>query len=363
MQRGSNRRVSAGFLVVAGLALALTPACRMPWRSDNFDDNGTANGFALNTSGDLTELSLEDLMEVDFSLPVTVLGAHTHNAGTFMIGLTTGVMGMHGSRDGSSRISNAEILETYDTVHTGMLTRMTMLSAMYAPSDDTTLMVMVPRIHKEARHVEIDGTKFTRTSHGIGDVQVHALHTIYREDEHRMHVDAGVSLPTGSIDIATMGQREHYMQQLGSGTVDLMPGITYLGESEQWSWGTQANSVVRLGKNKHDYALGNRYGLTTWINRRIAENLAVSLRLNGQTWGDVRGADGSLDVTAIAENDPDNQGGRRVDALVGLSYYGTEGALEGHRIEAEAGVPIYQKLNGPQMEMDYVATLSWKITF
>ena len=68
-------------------------------------------------------------------------------------------------------------------------------------------------------------------------------------------------------------------------------------------------------------------------------------------------------ITAISENDPSHQGGNRVDALVGLSFYGTEGPLKGHRIEVEVGVPVYQKLDGPQLQLQRVAMLSWKIVF
>lgn len=355
---------------VAGLAaLLLLPGCLWPIRvgpgPEDHDDgeHGDHGAFADAGSDDLTELSLEDLMQVDFTLPVTVLGAHTHHEGDFMVGVTRMTMNMRGSLDGDDRISNAEIFEDYEIVHTKMQTDVTMYSFMYAPTDDTTLMVMVPDKRVIAKHVRDDGSRFTRTQKGIGDVSIHALHTFYREGEHRMHFDAGVSLPTGSIDEENNGRREHYMQQLGSGTVDLLPGITYLGETEDWAWGAQAKGVVRMGKNKHDYSRGNRVALTSWIQRRILENLAVSARVNAQRWGNVRGRDRELDLSEISENDPDHQGGKRIDALLGLSYYGEDGPLEGHRIEFEYGWPVYQKLKGPQLEMDQVATLSWKVTF
>jgi hypothetical protein len=312
---------------------------------------------------DLTALSLEDLLELEYEMPMSVLGAHTHHAGEYMIGLTTSYMKMGGSRDGKSRVSNGELLKTYPTVHTEMRVRTTVLTAMYAPTDETTYMTMVPKVRKESRHLRTDGTRFTEVTDGIGDVQLHALHTFHREGADRMHFDAGISLPTGSIDEGEGGQREHYMQQLGSGTVDLLPGVTYLFEAEQWAWGAQVSSVLRLGENKHDYRLGNRYALTSWVQSRFNENVAVSLRLNAQQWGNIRGMDKSLDPALISENDTSHYGGRRVDALVGLSYYGTEGALQGHRVELEGGWPIYQHLDGPQLEVDYVVKASWKVVF
>jgi hypothetical protein len=312
---------------------------------------------------DLTELSIEDLMEVEISLPASVLGGHTHDEGEIMFGVTTSIMKMRGSMDGSSNISNSEIFGTFDTIHTSMSVQTTMFSAMYAPTDDTTLFLMVPKIRKESTHLTMGGMSFTNVAEGIGDVQLHGLQVFYREGVHRLHFDAGISVPTGSIDEGPKGMQDHYMQQLGSGTYDLLPGLTYLGETEDWGWGTQLNAVVRLGENSNNYALGNRYGLTTWVTRRLQENLAVSARLNAQHWGNVRGADPALDPLAVSENNARNQGGKRVDALVGLNFYGTEGPLEGHRIELEVGVPVYQKLNGPQLKTQLVGSLSWKIVF
>ncbi|MCE2421999.1 MAG: hypothetical protein J4G03_01570 [Gemmatimonadetes bacterium] len=38
----------------------------------------------------------------------------------------------------------------------------------------------------------------------------------------------------------------------------------------------------------------------------------------------------------------------------------TDGALRGHRIAAEWHVPVYQNLNGPQLETDWVLTIGWQ---
>jgi hypothetical protein len=56
--------------------------------------------------------------------------------------------------------------------------------------------------------------------------------------------------------------------QLGSGTWDLLPGLTYAGFARDWSWGAQTLATLRLGENRHDYKLGNRLMLTGWVARR-----------------------------------------------------------------------------------------------
>ena len=59
--------------------------------------------------------------------------------------------------------------------------------------------------------------------------------------------------------------------------------------------------------------------------------------------------------------DPNLRGGTRVDVLVGVNF--VPPALNSLRLAVEAGVPVYQKLDGPQLETDLVFTLGAQYTF
>jgi hypothetical protein len=48
---------------------------------------------------------------------------------------------------------------------------------------------------------------------------------------HRLLLKGGLGLPTGSIDATMDGVPLEYPMQLGSGTVSLLPGFTYLGQA------------------------------------------------------------------------------------------------------------------------------------
>jgi hypothetical protein len=61
--------------------------------------------------------------------------------------------------------------------------------------------------------------------------------------------------------------------------------------------------------------------------------------------------------------DPNKQGGRRVDALLGLSAAPRDGGLAGNRFALELGLPVYEKLDGPQLSTDWIATFSWQLWF
>ena len=65
--------------------------------------------------------------------------------------------------------------------------------------------------------------------------------------------------------------------QLGSGTYDLLPGLTYLGQSDEWSWGVQTIETLRLGRNDEGYTLGDNLMATGWVARKWTGVFSTSL--------------------------------------------------------------------------------------
>jgi len=247
---------------------------------------------------------------------------------------------------------------------------MLMLHAMYAPTDEVTLMLMVPYVRKDMDHKTRMGQRFTTRSDGLGDVELTGLYGLYRSETHRVVAELGLSLPTGSIDEkddipASMGRdvRLPYPMQLGSGTWDLAPGLTYLGQTPDWSWGAHASGVIHTGWNGNDYRLGDSYHVTGWGARRLADWLSASLRLDFAGWGDIHGADPRLNPRVVPTADPDLRAGRSLSVLLGVNVFQIDGALGGNRLALEVGTPVYQWLDGPQLETDWSLSLSWDWTF
>jgi hypothetical protein len=137
--------------------------------------------------------------------------------------------------------------------------------------------------------------------------------------------------------------------QFGSGTFDLMPGVTYLGDAKQWSWGAQTIETVRLGRNDHGYRFGNQYRVSAWGAYAITDWFAPSLRLEGTWWEDIKGSDPGLATNPTPEGRPDLRGGHRLDLLFGINFYVPKGVLKGSRLMLEGGFPVYQNLDGPQL--------------
>ena len=70
-----------------------------------------------------------------------------------------------------------------------------------------------------------------------------------------------------------------------------------------------------------------------------------------------------MNASLVPTADPKLRGGDRVDALVGLNWYFGEGSLAGHRLALEYGLPVYQDLDGPQLETDSILLLGWQFSF
>ncbi len=297
--------------------------------------------------------------------PIGVMGGHIHGASEWMVSYRFMRMDMDGNRKGTSRVSTSDVLTDFMVAPLNMTMDMHMFGLMYAPTNTLTLMAMVPYLDIEMDHVTRMGNKFTTESDGIGDIKVSALYSLLDTGNHKVHLNAAISLPTGDIDQeddtpAGPNQKLPYPMQLGSGTWDLLPGITYSGQDGAWSWGSQALATIRLGENSNDYTLGNRLNLTGWVGHQLGRPANMTLRLDGQTWGNIDGADPDLNPMMVPTADPDRRGGTRLDLLAGVDYMRHSGALTGNRLAIEGGVPIYQDLDGPQLETDWLLTVGWQ---
>lgn len=318
---------------------------------------------------DLGAFSLEDLLEMQLDQMAITGIHHTHEKGEWMVGYSFMSMGMDGNLDGTSSQSKSEVFaQGFAVTPVSMYMEMHMFNLMYGVSDDVTLMLMLPYLRKSMDHVRMDGKKFTTDSRGIGDIGISALYSLYRVKHHRLIAIAGMSFPSGSIDETDLlpgmmmapasFARLPYPMQLGSGTYDFKLGATYLGQIENWTWGTHASGKIHSGKNKHDYRLGDRYEITTWAARQTTNWSSVSLRLKWNQWLNIKGADPALMPTMVPTADPDLRAGRRLDLLFGVNAFAGEGQYEGLRIGLEAGLPVYQSLDGPQLETDWIVGLS-----
>lgn len=304
----------------------------------------------------------------DGHAPIGVMGDHTHEAGEVMFSYRFMRMDMAGNRDGTTGLTPTQVLQQFPVTPTEMTADMHMLGVMFAPTDELTLSLMSSYVFKSMDHVTRMGTRFTTQSDGFGDLRLMGLYKILDQDRQRLHLNAGISFPTGSTnrrDDTPAGPNQvlPYPMQMGSGTVDLLPEITYLGQSDDWSWGGQALGTIRLGTNGNSYRLGNRFNITGWGARRWNNWFSTSIHLNGATWGNITGADPRLNPAIIPTANSNLRGGTRLDVGLGLNFFVNKGVLAGHRLAVELALPVYQSLDGPQLETDWLLTIGWQKSF
>jgi hypothetical protein len=229
--------------------------------------------------------------------------------------------------------------------------------AMYAPHDRVTVAAVLPFLVLDMENVELldgGGTRSNEThSGGIGDLELLGLVRFIRNDDQTLHVQLGLSIPTGSISVEddVYGDKTPlpYPMQLGSGSVGLLPGFTYLGYYEELSWGCQLTGAIQMGRNHKDYRWGTRWQVTGWLAHSWADWTSTSLRLSFDSWGDVKGEDTALrGPPSSPAADPERLGGKRLALGPGVNF-----ELPGFgdkRLAVEMLWPIYQSLHGPQLK-------------
>jgi hypothetical protein len=304
----------------------------------------------------------------DGHAPIGVMGDHSHGKGEFMVSYRFMNMGMKGNRTGTEAVSTEEVLADYMVSPTEMTMSMHMVGLMYAPADIVTLMAMVPISVLSMDHVTRMGAEFTTNTSGLSDIGLTGLIKLARFGLQQVHANIGVSFPTGSVTErgptpAGDDSKLPYPMQLGSGSFDILPGVTYLGQADRFSWGAQADATIRTGENSEMYRLGNKGRFTAWGSGKWTNGFSTSLRVKAQKTGNIEGADPELNPMMVPTADPHLRGGTRVDALVGANLYVRSGPLKGQRLAVEFGLPLYQKLDGPQLETDYGLIVGWQYAF
>ncbi|MEJ2695988.1 MAG: nitrous oxide reductase accessory protein NosL [Candidatus Sulfobium sp.] len=305
---------------------------------------------------------------------------HTHPAGMWMFNYDFMHMDMRGLRSGTKNIStdsvgyNRGLPYNYMMIPTNMTMDMHMVMAMYGITDRFTVMAMAKyRTIRMKMLMDMGPGKMIKqaapmTISGFGDTELRGMYKI----NNSLVGSIGVSLPAGSIDqeFGTMGRtyRAPYDMQLGSGTYDLKPALTYddFSGDEKWNWGAQAQYTWHTAKNDNDWRFGDNFKLTGWLQRAFGPATSW-LRLAYNATGRIKGSDPQIQIllnpdvnigAPVPDADPNNYGGQRLDGLIGVSYQ--KGTFS---FGVEGGIPLYQDLNGLQMKISWLLNAGFQVMF
>jgi hypothetical protein len=312
---------------------------------------------------------------------------HSHGEGDWMLEYRFMRMSMGDLLNGTTKVDTRDISgvlpgvpplpdpsREYRMAPTEMTMDMHMLMFMYGFAPRFSLMAMASYRDNEmdmVMHMPMMDMFGTMETDGLGD----ALVGIMGKINARWTASMGVSLPFGDIDqrvdmimtgtnpmtgmsvqVNNANVKAGYPMQLGSGTYDLIPGITYADAADNLGWGFQASYRLRLGDNDNDYSLGDIAEVFGWTKYVISPSFLVLGKLTYTDWSRIDGQDPELNPAMAPTTDPNATGGQRLDASFGVNgFFGN-----GHSVGLEVAVPAYQDLNGPQMETDWIVSFTYQ---
>jgi hypothetical protein len=314
---------------------------------------------------DVEDIQLESMLGIRYE------GMHhTHKAEEFMLGYHFSFMSMGGIRQGVRSIDTNQLLTSYMVAPLEMKMQMHMFHIMYGVSDWLTLSLMPMIMANEMSHINRMGAEFTTKSSGLGDLDLIGLVTLLADWDYELYFDMGFSVPTGSINAkdttpAGPSQKLPYPMQLGSGSLDLKTGMTFVAKLSNFYYGTHVGGVFRLHENSNNYRLGHQGNASLWASYRFFDWLEPFAKLHYNIWGNIQGADPDLNPMMVPTADPQNQGGQYFSIETGI---GTRLELGDHDVLGlilQASFPFYQFLEGPQPEKDWQVSvrLDWTHSF
>jgi hypothetical protein len=203
---------------------------------------------------------------------------------------------------------------------------------------------------------------------GATDTTLAAIYRVHHDAINRLNLSLGLSLPTGSTEEnislllpngAAPAKRAFYAMQPGSGTADLMPGVTYSGVLNAWSWGLSYRARLPLNRASAGWRYGDLNEVNAWGGYSWVPGLETTFRVNASTQTAIHGSDPLIRGYAQGSN-PNFYGGQQVSLFAGIIASGRFVGLRAAQFGLEAGVPVYQNLNGPQLARDWQVNLAFR---
>jgi hypothetical protein len=322
--------------------------------------------------------------EVSDMNPSGIMIGHTHPKGKWMLSYRYMNLFQNGSLSGTGKVTDDAIFANYIMAPQSMNMDMHMFMAMYGITNRLSLMAMLNygvqsmnmnmlpgTMHMHMGNMvmsDLNSTHMTGKTSGVSDTKLYAMYDLIDRPFHKIIISAGLNLPTGNIqlngDSKNMmyeGQRLPYMMQLGSGTYDILPGLTYLFNKRSLLFGTQLSGTIRPGYNVAGYSYGNEFNASIWIAYKFVPWLSASVRAEGNTIDRIYGRDPSLYEVMEPDAAAKNYGGQKLSGYGGLNFYFKK--LANSKLSVEYGMPFYQRLNGPQLATRTILYAGWTISF
>jgi hypothetical protein len=313
--------------------------------------------------------------------PLGVLISHGHPKGGWMFGYSYSGQTFRDNLSGTKKVSDESVFnQDYAMSPQKMHMHMHMLMVMYGLTGRFSFMIMThymsmkmdmtafaQTMNMEGGTMILNSPYMTAASSGLGDTKLYGLYKLINGKGSQVSASVGISFPTGKTDLTGgseyLNMRLPYMMQAGTGSVDFLPGITYLKTSPKIEWSAQCLAVIRTFSNDAAYHYGNEVTLNAWMAFKPCAAISASVRVEDWMGEKIQGADPLIFMMNEPDADPENYGGHRINGYIGINYYMNKGFLNQSKIGAELGMPVYQNLNGPQLAFQRVITVGFTKSF
>jgi hypothetical protein len=314
--------------------------------------------------------------------PSGIMISHVHRKHQWMASYRYMRMDMSGILSGTQSTAKSDVFVNYLAAPDAMHMDMHMLMGMYGISNRLTAMLMLnynvtsmkmdlfaPGGHHHSGSVS-NSDEHEMKSAGLGDIKLHFLYSVIRKVNHQLIIGAGANIPAGSVEVKGAaddamypGKRLPYSMQLGSGTFDLLPSLTYTYQKNKITFSAQGSGIYRTQYNNVGYSLGNEATANAWIAYQWLRCVAGSFRMEANTAGKIDGYDPTLYYYNELSANPNNYGGKRLSCYAGTVFQFRMHGTCSQRLAVEYGIPLYEALNGTQMKLKQTFYASWAFIF
>jgi hypothetical protein len=306
--------------------------------------------------------------------PLSTMVSHAHPKGEWMFSYRYMLMSMGGNYQAGNALSDEMVFNNYLMSPKHMMMNMHMIMAMYGISDRFTAMVM---LHLNHSHMSMNMPNSSHSNHshssehqhhnhgmnsfGLADTKIQLLYALYEKGYHRLLLHGGFSLPTGSLSVR--GHDEMYAQsplpyamQLGTGTADFIPGITYTYQHKKITASAQVQYTARMYNNPYNYRWGNEWNASSWLGYKLNQSWGLAYKIDFWNQEKMKGFDSRINPILEPAANFANYGGTTLS-----NSFSTHLFLGKHRISIECGIPIYQKRLGIQMHRIFDLMVGWQM--
>lgn len=339
--------------------------------------------LAQTPPSDLTQLSLAELLTVDLGRP--------RRAWQFDYRFVD--VRFEGYRQGSRDLGLEEVLfrpgeqrttQNFPVVPIRMVQRVHVVDVSRELSPQWRVSARLPFVQQRTQHVSIipGYDAFAIETGGLGDVSLLVSRQAQSTPTRGASFTLGLTLPSGSIDQVGDTPRGDglevvpYTMQLGSGTTDVLGGVSYSGRRGdqprlgQVTWALSSHGRMRLGANERQYRLGHQLTTDAQVGVRPWPRLWPSVGVAWQWSGRISGGDESLMVPGpfpypAPVTNPTMYGGTHVSLRLGLEMpvHSTQGSREARSaVTFTAARRVYAWLHGPQPPENWRLIAGWRLS-